>query len=69
VNEIPLFVVPAVMHLDCTYVEGVGWNAGFTIRMQGQSWAEAERSVYERLSHSELTDVIAEHVITALGIV
>lgn len=56
------------MHLHVTFVPGDGWHFTVTYRRQGESWSDAYRVDYDRLSTSELADLLGEEVGGALGI-
>ena len=53
-----LFVLaPEAMHLQATYVAGVGWNLTIGMRRQDEEWRDSYRASYAHLSTDEMIDV------------
>lgn len=59
---------PAVIHIDLTYVEGMGWHMGVISRLAGESWSNPRRTHYDRLTHAELLEVVWSELATRLSI-
>ena len=48
-----------VMHFGMSYAPGAGWHLSVAARRGDESWEDAYRADYSRLTTAELLDVLA----------
>lgn len=54
--------------IQANYRLGKGWDASFTTRRNGDTWAGGERRLYDLLTTDELAQVICDEVARAFGL-
>ena len=60
-------LAPEAMHLQATYVAGVGWHVTIGMRRQDEQWTGSYRATYTHLTTAELADVVCEELAGMLG--
>jgi hypothetical protein len=59
---------PEAVSILATYVVGQGWTLQIGVRRQFQSWGEASRGTYERLTTPEMVSTLDAAVSTELRV-